>query len=265
MNEALIKKHNIKIIGKGEKVLFFVHGFGCNQDIWRYITPAFLDSHTIILLDLMGSGNSEKQYYYFEKYSNLQAHADDILAIINYLQLSNIVFIGHSVGASIGMLASLSAPTNFSKLILIAASPCYINENDYHGGLTNEAIEEFLETIDSNFPEWSAATASMILGTQDENKFTNEISDSIYHYSATIAKHFAKVTLTSDCRKLLPAITLPTLILQSEQDSFVPKPVSLYLHQAIKNSLLIHINCLDHCPQLTVPNDIINAIKGFIT
>jgi sigma-B regulation protein RsbQ len=95
------EKLNAKVLGKGQKTMLFVHGYGCDQNMWRFITPAFETSYKIVLVDLVGSGQSDLDAYDFEKYSTLQAHANDLLDLIAELDLKNVVLVGHSVSAMI--------------------------------------------------------------------------------------------------------------------------------------------------------------------
>ena len=99
--------------------MFLVHGYGCDQNMWRFITAQFEDEFKIILIDLVGSGKSDENAYDYDKYSSLQGYADDIVEICDALNLKDVFFVGHSVSAMIGVLVALKRPSLFKQLILL--------------------------------------------------------------------------------------------------------------------------------------------------
>ena len=63
MNIDFKKRHSLNIIGSGEKTILFIHGFASSQQAWQWITPAFESTYKLVLLDLVGSGQSDRQAY----------------------------------------------------------------------------------------------------------------------------------------------------------------------------------------------------------
>src|SRR6185312_436064 len=133
---SLLERHNVTVSGSGPRAMIFAHGFGCDQNMWRFVAPAFADRYRTILFDHMGVGRSDIAAYDREKYATLDGYADDVLAICDALNLTNPIFVGHSVSAMIGVLAAVRKPALFDKLILIGLSPRYVNDGDYIGGFT---------------------------------------------------------------------------------------------------------------------------------
>ena len=152
--EDVKKRNNVRIIGTGERVVMFAHGFGCDQNMWRLITPAFKNGYRIILFDHVGSGQSDLNAYNEKKYQHLDGYANDIIEILMDLKLREVIFVGHSVAAMMGILAASKNPDLFSHLILVGPSPYYINEDGYEGGFTRPQIEELLESMDNNHLGW---------------------------------------------------------------------------------------------------------------
>lgn len=260
----IIKRNNINIIGNGEKAMIFAHGFGCDQNMWRYITPAFKDQYKLILFDHVGSGNSMISAYNTIKYNTLKGYADDILEICRELSLYNTIFVGHSVSSMIGLLAAIKEPERFEKLVMIGPSPCYINNDGYVGGFSREDIESLLDSLDSNYLGWSSTMAPVIMGNPDRPELGEELTQSFCSTDPEIAKQFAHVTFLSDNRLDLPKLKTKTLVVQSLQDAIAPLEVGQYVHKNIADSKLVVINATGHCPNLSAPNETIQAIKSFI-
>lgn len=260
----VLKRNNVVVKGKGLQVMMFVHGFGCDQNMWRFITPAFEEDYTIILFDHVGAGKSDLNAFQPGKYENLEGYAADIIEIATALQLQDIILIGHSVSAVIGVIAYLSAPEIFKSLILVSPSPSYINEGDYIGGFTKPQIEELLTSLDQNHLGWSMTMAPVIMGTANGIDLVDELANSFCRTDPAIVLHFARATFLSDKRSLLPAINIPTLILQCCDDVIAPVEVGMYMHWQIKGSALVLMKATGHCPNLSAPLETIDAIKKFL-
>jgi sigma-B regulation protein RsbQ len=155
MNQAIIKRNNVNISGHGTQVMMFAHGFGCDQNMWRYISPAFEHDYKIILFDYVGCGKSDLQAYNADRYASLQGYAKDVLEICEGLDLREVIFVGHSVSSMIGLLAAIEQPKYFSKMIMVGPSPCYINEGDYIGGFERTDIDGLLDMMEKNYIGWA--------------------------------------------------------------------------------------------------------------
>jgi len=255
---------NINILGNGKQPMLFAHGYGCDQNMFRFLYPYFENKYKIVLFDYIGAGNSDVSAYSQEKYSSLDSYADDILTICNHLDLKNVIFIGHSVSAMIGVLASNKAPALFSKLIMIGPSPRYINDANYTGGFDEAAIEELLETLESNYLGWSTTMAPVIMGNSDRPALGEELSASFCSTNPEIAKNFARATFLSDNRTDLKAVTVPCLILQCKKDIIAPIAVGEYTANAVQNGKLKILNATGHCPNLSAPEETAIAIQEFL-
>src|ERR1700758_1620050 len=151
-----LRRNNVQIRGQGDTAIVFAHGFGCDQNMWRFVAPAFQDRYRTVLFDNVGAGRSDLSAYDYAKYASLEGYADDVLEIGKELGLRDAVFVGHSVSAMIGIIAANKAPGLFKALILVGPSPCYIDDGDYIGGFARSQVEELLESLDSNHLGWSA-------------------------------------------------------------------------------------------------------------
>jgi sigma-B regulation protein RsbQ len=244
--------------------MMFVHGYGCDQNMWRYVTPAFDKSHKIVLFDQVGNGRSDLSAYDEKKYATLDGYADDVLEIIHDNDLRDVVYVGHSVSAMIGVLAAIREPERFAKLVLIGPSPRYINDDGYTGGFDRPDIEEMLDSLDSNYLGWSSAMAPVIMGNPDRPDLGAELTNSFCRTDPEIARRFARVTFLSDNREDLPRLRVPALILQCSDDVIAPDVVGSYVHRNLPGSTLVRMNATGHCPNLSAPEETVAAIKAYL-
>jgi sigma-B regulation protein RsbQ len=257
-------RHNVKVSGQGTTPMLFAHGFGCDQNMWRFIKPAFEANYKTILFDYIGHGNSDLAAYDRQKYSTLDGYVDDVLAICHEMDLRDVVFVGHSVSAIVGILAAIREPSRFSRLILIGPSPCYINEGEYMGGFTRASLDELLDFLDSNHLGWSSAMAPAIMGNADRPELGAELANSFCRTDPEVAKQFARVTFLSDSRSDLPKLAVPSLILQCSSDIIAQPCVGEYMHRQLAGSVLTLLNATGHCPHLSAPSETISAMKAFL-
>jgi sigma-B regulation protein RsbQ len=244
--------------------MLFAHGFGCDQTMWRFITPAFAHRHEIVLFDHIGAGKSDLAAYDRKRYGTLDGYAQDVLAICEELDLRDVIFVGHSVSATIGLLAALRDARRLSALVLVAPSPSFINDGDYRGGFSRQDIDGLLETLDANWLGWARSMTPAIMGTPDRPELVGELTNSFCRTDPDIAKHFAHVTFLADHRADLPKVTLPSLILQCTDDALAPVEVGEYMHRAMPRSKLALIATAGHCPHLSAPAPTIEAIQSFL-
>jgi sigma-B regulation protein RsbQ len=263
---SLERKHNLHISGaRSGRPMLFAHGYGCDQTMWRFITPAFEADHPIVLFDHVGAGKSDLAAYDRERYSRLDGYADDVLKICSELDLHDVIFVGHSVSSMIGVLAAVRDPKRFAALVLVAPSPCYINEGDYRGGFSRGDIEGLLDTLDANYLGWAQAMTPVIMGRPDRPELVDELTNSFCRTEPEIAKHFAHVTFSADNRADLPKVRVRSLILQVTQDAIAPVSVGEYMQRTMPNSQLAMIETTGHCPHLSAPELTIGAIEAFLS
>ncbi|HEX4462101.1 MAG TPA: alpha/beta hydrolase [Polyangia bacterium] len=257
-------RNNVHVAGSGPATMFFAHGFGCDQNMWRLLAPSYAKRYRTVLFDLVGSGNSDLSAYDPKKYSTLHGYADDIVEIVEELAEGPAIFVGHSVSAMIGLLANLAAPDRFSAQIMIGPSPCYINDGDYVGGFSREDIDGLLETLESNYLGWSSNMAPAIMGAPDQPQLGVELTNSFCRTDPEIAKQFARVTFLSDLRAEVAKLKTPTLIVQCHDDMIAPLAVGEYLKRTLPHSTLSIIENVGHCPHLSSPGRSADAIDAFL-
>jgi sigma-B regulation protein RsbQ len=262
---TISKRNNVKVFGKGKQPMLFAHGFGCDQNMWRFVTPAFENDYRIILFDYVGAGKSDKSAYNKERYSSLQGYAQDVLEICSELDLRNVIFVGHSVSSMVGLLAAIEQPEYFERLVMVGPSPCYINDKDYKGGFERKDIEGLLETMEKNYIGWANFLAPNIMGNKDRPQLGEELTESFCSTDPVIARQFAEATFFSDNRKDLKKTKIPSLILQCSEDIIAPREVGEYLSKNLQNSTLKVMKATGHCPHLSEPEETIALMKEYLS
>ncbi|WP_328315522.1 alpha/beta fold hydrolase [Streptomyces sp. NBC_00388] len=259
------RRNNVTVTGRADgPVVVLVHGFGCDQNMWRLVVPALAEEHRVVLFDYVGSGRSDASAWSEQRYSSLDGYARDIVEVLEELDLRDVAVVGHSVSAMAGVLAAAHAPERISRLVMIAPSPRYIDDDGYRGGFSAGDIDELLESLEANYLGWSAAMAPVIMGNADRPELGEELTASFCATDPAIARVFARTTFLSDSRKDLPSVAVPTLVLDCVQDVIAPREVGAYVHAAIPGSRLVTLDATGHCPQLSAPEATAEAIVGFL-
>ncbi|MCV4285739.1 alpha/beta fold hydrolase [Pseudomonas capsici] len=259
------RRNNVNVMGDGPATLIFAHGFGCNQNMWRFIAPIFARHFKVVLFDLVGSGKSELSAYIPHRYASLRGYARDLLEVVSeFANPGPVIHVGHSVSAMIAVLAELQEPGRFAAHIMVGPSPRYLNDEGYVGGFSQTDIDSLLHTLESNYLGWSSTMAPTLMGAADRPELGQELADSFCRTNADIAKQFARVTFMSDHRKDVEGFSSQTLILQCSDDMVVPVQVGEYLNRVIENSTLRVIENVGHYPHMSAPKACVAAMSEFL-
>jgi sigma-B regulation protein RsbQ len=258
-------RNNVRISGRGTQPMLFAHGFGCDQNMWRHIVPAFENDYKVILFDYVGAGGSDRASYNPERYATLNGYAQDVLDICSELQLSDVIFVGHSVSSMVGLLAAVERPNVFSKMIMVGPSPCYINDDGYTGGFSRADIEGLLETMDKNYIGWANFLAPNIMGHPDRPELGAELTQSFCSTDPVIARQFAEATFFSDNRADLSKMQVPTLVLQCSNDMIAPLEVGQYTASNLPHATLRVMKATGHCPHMSEPEETTSLIKEYLS
>ncbi|MGK5115085.1 MULTISPECIES: alpha/beta fold hydrolase [unclassified Geodermatophilus] len=263
---SAIMRNRVRVSGVPDgRPMLFAHGFGCDQEMWRFIASDFEVDHRVVLFDHVGSGRSDLSAYDPVKYGSLQGYADDVVEICRELELTDVVFVGHSVSSMIGVLAAARAPEVFGALVMVGPSPRYVDDEDYTGGFSRADIAGLLESLDSNHLGWSAAMAPVIMGNPERPELSEELTNSFCRTDPDIARQFARVTFLSDNRADLPTVRVPTLVLQCSADAIASEVVGRYVHEHVPGSVFTQLAATGHCPHLSAPEETTAAIRAFLS
>jgi sigma-B regulation protein RsbQ len=261
----VLTRNNVVVGGRPDaRPMMFAHGFGCDQNMWRFVVPAFEDRFRTVLFDYVGAGASDLRAYDPDRYATLDGYARDVVDICEALDLRDAVFVGHSVSSMIGVLASLAAPGRIGALVLIGPSPRYIDDAGYVGGFSAADIDELLASLDSNYLGWSSAMAPVIIANPDRPELGAELTASFCRADPDIQKRFARATFLSDNRRDLARVRVPTLVLQCSEDVIAPDAVGAFVADGIPVSRFVRLRATGHCPNLSAPDETIGAIRSFL-
>lgn len=264
--QQILVRNNVQVTGSGTQYLIFAHGFGCDQNMWRFVAPAFEDHYKVVLFDFVGSGRSDIRAYNPVRYSDLDGYAQDVLDICEALGARDAIFVGHSVGAMIGILASIRRPEYFERLILIGPSARYLNDlPDYIGGFEREDLLALMDMMDKNYQGWASYLAPVIMGNPGRPELSGELEQSFCATDPKVARRFAEATFLSDYRDALGKVTVPSLILQCAEDVIAPLEAGAYIHTHMPGSEFQLMDATGHCPHMSHPEETIQLIQAYLT
>jgi len=259
------QRNHVRVSGLPEgRPVVFAHGFGCDQNMWRFVAPDFEVDHRVVLFDHVGAGGSDLSAYDPEKYGSLSGYASDLVEICRELGRTDVVLVAHSVSAMIGVLAVARAPELFAALVMVGPNPRYVDDDDYRGGFSRADVVALLDSLDSNHLGWSTTMAPVIMGNPDRPDLSAELTNSFCRTDPRVARQFARVTFLSDNRADLAAVRIPTLVLQCSADVIAPDVVGEYVHRQIAGSVLTRLRATGHCPHLSAPEETTAAIRAFL-
>ena len=257
-------RNNVRTFGSGEQPMLFAHGFGCDQNMWRFVTPAFENDYKIVLFDYVGSGRSDLSEYDERRYASLDGYAQDVLDIIETLDLRDVIFVGHSVSSMVGVLAAQKAPERFCQLLMIGPSPRYINDGDYVGGFERPDLEGLLDMMDKNYIGWAQFLAPVIMKNGDRPELEAELEESFCSTDPKIARRFAEATFFADNRADVATVKVPSLIMQCSEDAIAPPEVGNYLRREMPGSTFQQMKATGHCPHLSHPEETIDVMRQYL-
>jgi sigma-B regulation protein RsbQ len=259
---SVLTRNNVHVQGKGPPMVF-VHGFGCDQNMWRLLAPHFAESYQVHPAGPGGQRQLRPAAYDRRSTHPARPRRRPVRGAgrgdHRACHLRRPFGQRHDRHAG-----QRQVPDAFAAQVMVGPSPCYINDGDYVGGFERSDIESLLETLESNYLGWSSNMAPAIMGAPDQPQLAVELTNSFCRTDPEIAKHFARVTFLSDHRADLPKLQAPTLVLQCSDDLIAPMTVGQYLSRAIPNCTLRIIENVGHCPHLSAPSASAHAIEEFL-
>ena len=261
----VLERNAVTVTGPpGATPMVFAHGFGCDASMWRHVVPAFEDRAHVVLFDQVGAGRSDLSAFDPVRHGRLEGYAEDLVEVLDALALPPAVLVGHSVAAMIGVLAAADRPDLFSRLVLVAPSPRYVDDEGYRGGFARQEVEELLDTMDENYLGWAQYIAPVIMGVPERPALGEELASSFCRADPTIARHFARTTFLSDNRADLARVRTPALVVQCREDALAPPEVGAYVAEHLPLSTLVVLDTTGHCPNLSAPDLLVEAMSSYL-
>lgn len=260
-----LRRNAVRVTGTPDGTpMVFAHGFGCDQGMWRYVAPAFEATHRVVRLDHVGAGASDTSGYDRQRYAALDGYAADLVEVLEALGGPPAVVVGHSVSATIAVLAAVARPDLVERLVLVAPNPRFVEDVGYPGAFSAAEVDELLDTMAGNYLGWSAETAPVIMGNPDRPELGAELTSSFCRADPAIARDFARLTFLSDNRADLARVRVPALVLQCSDDALAPLEVGRYVHEQLRDSELVVLAATGHCPNLSAPEEVVAAVRAHL-
>jgi sigma-B regulation protein RsbQ len=254
------RRHRVRISGEGARVVVLSHGLGTDQSAWDRLRPWFESRARVVSYDLPGAGPLLPPDFDPARYAHLSAYADDLLALLDELDLGACTFVGHSVSGMVGALAAIEEPGAFERLVMINASPRYLDDAGYRGGFTPDDLEALFNQMHRNYEAWVAGFAPAAAG-HESAEATAAFTDAFLAMRPDVTAAIARAIFTSDLRALLPSVTVPVALVHSRQDLAVPPEVADYLLAHLPDARRWWIDTPGHLPHVSDP-DAMAAVLG---
>jgi sigma-B regulation protein RsbQ len=264
MSIDVLARNNVKVTGRGTQPMLFAHGFGCDQNMWRFVAPAFEEDYRVVMFDYVGSGRSDLGAYDARRYASLDGYAQDVLDVVHGLDLHDVIFVGHSVSSMIGVLAANREPERFAQLVMLGPSARYVNDADYNGGFERADLEGLIDMMDRNFIGWANFLAPVIMKNPDRPELVTELEESFCSTDPVIARRFAEATFFADNRADVVEVRVPSLIVQAADDAIAPQSVGEYLRDVMPESTYRLLDVTGHCPHMSHPEETIAAMREYL-
>ncbi|KAL3747543.1 hypothetical protein ACJRO7_016351 [Eucalyptus globulus] len=260
--KVLSSSMNARTTGSGDETIVLAHGFGGDQSLWDKISPSLAKHYQVLSFDWCFSGAVEdKNLFDPGKYSTYDAYADDLIALLDERGLKSVIFLGHSMSGMIGCIASIKRPELFQRLMLLLASPRYLNLGDYVGGFEESQIDDMVSSIRSNYQEWVENFTPAIVDPKDPPS-VDKFRQCLCSMKPEVAASLAESIFRSDHRHILVNVTVPCTIIQVTNDMAVPASVAHYMKEKISGPSTVEmIEGTGHFPQLTAHEQLLDVLR----
>ncbi|KAI4380688.1 hypothetical protein MLD38_006851 [Melastoma candidum] len=264
--KPLSETMNARILGTGTETLVLGHGFGVDQSIWDKIFPSLVGRYRVVLFDWFFSGTvKDPNLFDPKKYCSYYPYAEDLISLLDEMGLKNVILIGHSMSAMIGCIASVKRPELFEKLVLVLASPRYLNTEDYEGGFDAAAVDGMIASIESDYNLWATSFPHAVVDAKDPAS-VSRFSEYLLKMRPEIVPSLVRDIYYADYRDVLENVTAPCALVQVEKDIVVPTSVAHFMQEKIgggkskMETTLEMIKGVGHFPMLTEHEELLGAL-----
>ncbi|MBI2354888.1 MAG: alpha/beta fold hydrolase [Deltaproteobacteria bacterium] len=248
--------------GRGP-VIVLLHGWCMSSAVWRFQLEGMSDSFRVIVPDLAGHGRSGQSGG-----CGFQALSADIAALFRHLDLAGALLAGWSLGAQVALQAFAQLRERLSGLALISATPRFVAATDFPWALAGvEAVGMGVKLRRNTARARAGFSARMFASGEVDDP---ALADRIRALLAGIPCPETEVALQSlnalaeaDLRDLLPAIDLPTLIINGDRDVICLPGASDYMAQRIASCHHVVLHGCGHAPFLTRSREFDASLADF--
>jgi 3-oxoadipate enol-lactonase len=237
----------------------FVHGFPFSHMMWHHQLPVVAGEFRTIAYDVRGLGESSPGDGLF----TIEGHVDDLIAIMDYLQISRATIVGLSMGGYITLRALERNPERFSAAVLCDTR----SEADTNEGRLSRALS-VAEVKEHGSAFFAAGFLKKVFAPGSFQEHANEIeliSDIISRTPPlSIAATLVALAARTDTTASLKKINIPTLIMVGELDTTTPPDASRAMHEQITGSELHIIPDAAHMSPLENPSVANKCLMDFL-
>jgi pimeloyl-ACP methyl ester carboxylesterase len=254
-------------LGEGPVDLVFVPGAWSHLEVfWEEPSVArffrrLAGFARLILFDKRGTGLSDR----IGALPTLEQRMDDVRAVMDAVGSERAALLGVSEGGPMCALFAATYPRRTSRLVLLGSSPRLVEADDYPWGRPAALTERFVERIRG---EWGQAIslplfAPSAVGDERLVRWFGRLERLGASPGAAVA--LSRMAAETDVRHLLPAITVPTLVLHRTEDRVVPVGAARYLAERIPGARYRELPGNDHFPWFGDAEALLAEIEEFVT
>ncbi|QIS21536.1 alpha/beta fold hydrolase [Nocardia terpenica] len=205
--------------------LVFLAGWSLNTEMWERQVLFFAErGYRCVLLDRRGHGRSDRPATGYDA----DTRADDVAALLEHLDLTDVTLIGHSTGGAEGVhYLARHGRDRVRRVVLVAAAlPRLTWAEDHPAGVPVEAVNASMAALRADRAKWMFDRAQGYFATHLGNDVSSALIDQEIRRCLS-ATHWAAVqvqqaVVDSDIRAELPGITVPVLLLHGHADQSIP-------------------------------------------
>lgn len=253
--------------GGGEEAIVFIHGFSSTLWTWRSCLEPFSKQYRIYALDLKGFGFSGKP----DSEYTTDEYVDFVIHFMDALELQTATLCGNSMGGNIAWRAALKHPDRIDRLILVDASGYASDHSGAPFFLSLGRLPGVGEILGSLITR-GRIRATLESAYHDAAKVTDQTVDAYYYPMRTQgAMHAVLARLrgfradTEKWQSKIPELSLPTLIIWGENDTWIEREIAGRFHKDISGSKLVVIPECGHLPQEEKPEDFAISVLEFLS
>ena len=251
----------VESLGDG-KPLVVLHGWGMHGGMFRDALSRL--QRQVQLVDLPGHGYSKP----FANGFDIDSYTDYLVEQLRLQHMQDFVLLGWSMGGLLAQSIAARLRDKVSKLVLLTATPCFVNKVDWQFGVEKSAIEMFAADLVSDYEKTlSRFLAIQFLGINDQKELLRNVKKLVFAKPApdsTMLEQGLQLLDETDLRDRLAHIHCPTLIINGECDSLIPTSAAAYLAEHIPNARAVIIKGAGHAPFLSHASLFTKYLEDFI-
>jgi pimeloyl-[acyl-carrier protein] methyl ester esterase len=250
---------HIETQGTGRDVVL-VHGWGLHGGVWHDLATRLAAGHRVSVPDLPGHGRSPP----VDEAFTLERLAESLARRV----AAPAAWIGWSLGAWVALTAARKFPETVSRLVLIGATPRFIQDRDWPHAVAADTLDGFARELETDYDGTLQRFLSLQAGTGETGRAT------VRRLRAAFARHSAptvpalraglRLLAETDLRPQLGEINAPALVVHGGRDRLTPPGAGAYLAAHLPDARLVTIPGAGHAPFLSHPEPTWQALADFL-